>query len=315
MKNKIGKGNAKWVFGTIGIILIVGLLGYMAFSQDISQPPTLIGGQVDCETEPYIENATFNEYSRGTGVGVVMSYVLDGSKDSARTLTPGSSGTTFNVGDSGKIISVLSGYIDRVDDFTITKCGGNKFTNYISQGDAITLEILDSSLVKVTDGVVATNALNLTDGGAETSASFIVRIKGARDKSTGQVLITLEANATEMDTMSIIAKSSGAKVIESNSGVYDGLDLFSAEGTAPTDKFAFIVDSVEDGDEDDYLISVTSESGEILGASDATGVLYVNAYAGQWFINPDGELEFGWEDEDGTAKYEQKSSDHEALFS
>jgi len=315
--NKSGKQNmVAWMIGIVAIVALLVFVAYPMISQNTSgntvEQIIAAGG---CETEPYITNNTFNEYSRGTGVGVVYSYVLDGSDASARTLTPGSSGTTFSIGDKGQILSVLTGYNDRVDNFEITKCGGNEFTNYISEGDTITLALLTKNFATPTNIADASSAVNLTDGGASTSATFYIEVQGTRDKSTGQVLLTLEANSTEVDTISINADSSGAKVIESNSGVYDGLDLFVAEGTAPSTKFAFVVDSAEDGEIDRYQMTATAESGEILGAGDATGFLYVNAYAGQWFTNPDGEFEFGWEDADGTAKYEQKASDSDALFS
>ena len=315
--NKSGKQNTvAWMIGIVAIVALLIFVAYPMVSQSTSSKTVeQIIASGGCDTEPYIANSTFNEYSRGTSVGVAYSYVLDRSDASARTLTPGNSGTTFSLGDKGKILSSLAGYIDQVDDFEITKCGANEFTNYVKEGDAITLALLTKNFATPTNIADASSAVNLTDGGASTSATFYIEVQGVRDKSTGQVLLTLEANSTEVDTISINADSAGAKVIESNSGVYDGLDLFSAEGTAPSAKFAFVVDSAEDGAIDRYQMTVTAESGEALGASDATGFLHVNAYAGQWFTNPDGDFEFGWEDADGTAKYEQVASDSDALFS
>lgn len=312
----VKKNNTDKTVAIVVAVLAVIVLGWMFVSNSIDgTAPVKVGDKVVCEIEPYIDNATFNEYSRGTGVAVTYYYTIDGSTDPARTLTPGSSGTTFDVGDKLTILSSASGYIDKIDSFTITQCGANKFSNYISEGDAITLSLVDDSGTALTNSASG-GAVNITDGGAETNANFDVRIQGARDKSTGQVLLTLEGNDTEIDTMSISAKSAGAKVIEGTGTVYNNLDLFVSEGTAPVAKFAFVVDSVEDtGAYDEYTISVDSETGETLGAGDTTGFLYVNAYAGQYFVDTDGTIKYGWENSDGTLKYEQKATDYDALFS
>jgi len=299
--------------GALMILAVVALTG--GFSQKaVGTPQEDIDLGIACGDNPaYIDNATFNEYSRGTGVAVTYSYTIKDKVTNALTLTPGSSGTDFDVGDEVTILSSVSGYIDRIDTITIAKCGKNIFTNYISEADAITIDILDDRSNEVTDVATTASAVNITDGGAETSANFIVEVKGVRDKTTGQVLLTLELNDTEVDTLSISAKSAGAKVIDDSADT--DLTLFSAEGTSPSVKFAFIVDEVKDGGAEEYLFTATAESGEALGAGDATGFLYVNAYAGQYFIDTDGSIQFGWEDKDGAVKYEQKSGDHDALFS
>lgn len=308
LKDKRGKGGSgmKVFYAILGIALVSAIV-FGVYKMSFS------GGLTgnECEVEPYIDTSTFNEYSRSTALHPAYSYVLNG--EPARTLTNGSAGTTFDKGDSVTIFSSLSGYLDKKEEFDIDSCGANKFTQYMSQADAITIDILDDRYNAVTDGVANTNAVNITDGGAETSANFVVEVKGVRDKSTGQVLLTMEVNDTEVDDITIKAKTSGAKVIDDSYST--DLTLFSAEGTAPTAKFAFVVDSVEDGGAEEYLFTATAETGKTLGAGPASGPLYVNAYAGQWFIETDGSLQFGWEDKDGTLKYEQKSADHDALFS
>lgn len=305
-----------WLIAVILVAVVIAALFMTGILQTATGPISVGGGDdVSCDIEPYIDNATFNEYAKGTGVGVTYYYTIEGNEQVARTLTPGTSGTAFSVGDKLTIMSSQDGYIDQIDKFTITKCGSNTFTNYVYQGDAITIDILDENYNAVTDGADADNAVNITDGGAETSADFIVRVKGMRDRSTGQVLLTFEGNDTEIDTMTIKANSAGANVIEDDGTVYNSLKLFTAEGTAPVAKFAFVVDEVFDDGQDEYIVSVTAESGETLGAADASGFLYVNAYAAQWFVDTDGTFQFGFEDSDGTLKYEQKATDHDALFS
>lgn len=309
LKDKRGKGGSgmKVFYAILGVAL-VGAIVFGVYKMSFGDGIT----GSDCgDLEPYIDASTFNEYSRSTALSPSYSYVING--EPARTLTNGSGGTTFAKGDNIKIFSTLSGYLDTVEDFEVTKCGANKFTNYLEQADAITIDILDDRYNAVTDGVAGTNAVNLTDGGAETEANFVIEVKGVRDKSTGQVLLTLEGNDTEIDDITIKAKTSDAKVVDDS---YDtDLTLFTSEGTAPVSKHAFVVDAVEDGGADEYLLTATSETGQTLGKGVASGFLYVNAYAGQWFIDTDGSLQFGWEDADGTAKYEQKAGDHDALFS
>lgn len=312
MKNKKGmKALGVVMVMVVVVVLIIGIILLVPKLQSVQNQEKIDLGVACGDNEPYIDNYTYNAYAKGTSVSVTYSYSLDGGESTA-TLTPGSSGTKFAVGDVLKIFSTASGYLDSVEDFTITKCGSNKFTNYVYQADAITLDLLTLGLDELSDGVVAGNTVNITSTGTETSADFIARIKGVRDRSTGQVLLTFEVNDTEVDEMSIKANSAGAKVIDGDAPIYD---LFVSEGTAPVAKFAFIVDSVDDGGYDDYVVTTTSETGETLGAGAVTGFVYGNAYAGQWFIDVDGSLQFGWENSDGTLKYEQVATDHDALFS
>ena len=311
MKHKKGASGLLIFILVLGIVAVVGSVAYLGTKQSVVQEETLkIQG---CDNEPYIDNATFNEYSKGTSVGVTYKYVKKGAKDQiAKDLTPGSSGTKFQVGDELTIFTTASGYLDKVDDMTITECGANEFTNTIAQADCITIDILDNRNNQVTDSASG-GAVNLSDGGAETSVDFVIEVKGARDKETGQVLLTLEGNDTELNDISIKPLTSGASVIDDSYNT--DLGLFASEGTAPVQKFAFVVDSVNDGGYDQYSLTATAESGQTLGASASSGFLYVNAYAGQWFVDTDGTLKYGWEDADKTAKYEEKAGDHDALFS
>lgn len=310
MKNKRGATSGVMVIGIILLVAMIGVIAYLAIGQNISTPKIDKTGVACGDNEPYISNGTFNEYAKGTGVGVAYSYILNG-EGSARTLTTGSSGTKFAVGDKLKILSSASSYLDTVEDFTITKCGSNDFTNYVYAGDAITLTVLDQNLNTLTDASIG-GAVNVTSSANPTNV--VIRLDGAVDKSTGQMLLTLESNDTEVSEMSISAKSVGAKVIESDANKYANLKLFVAEGTAPTLKQAFVVDAILDGGQADYNIRIVPESGKTLGGGTLTGAVYVNAYAGEWFIDDDGTLKFGWEDSDGTLKYEQKATDYDFLI-
>ena len=308
--NKKGMGGV--AITLIALVIIVAIAGSVwLVSQSVTKQKVAVTG---CEVEPYVDNSTFNQYLKGTGVAVTYSYVIEGDETQARTLTPGTSGTAFAVGDKLKILSSAGSYIDRVDDFTITKCGANKFINYIYGADGGTVDILSQNLVAVTDGVTAGNAVNLSDGGSANPLNAILRLDGVVDESTGQLLITVETNDTEVDTVTISAKSAGAKVINTDYPT-GNLNLFSAEGTAPSMKTAFVVDELLDGAQADYNIKFTPESGITMGAGDATGFVYVNVYAGQWFTDDDGSFQFGWEDSDGSVKYETAMADHDALVS
>jgi len=296
-----------YVLGSFFVLALVYLFVF-GLPQSVTQAPT-VGGVVVCDTEPYMDNATFNSYSKGTGVAVTYSYVTEGNEASARTLTPGSGGTAFNVGDKLTILSSASGYIDQVDKFTITKCGANSFTNYIYGADGGTVDILDQNFNAVSDDAGATGTVNIT--GSANPVNFVIRLDGVVKESTGQLYITVEGNDTEVDDMSISLKSGTGEVIDGDAPI---LDIFTAEGTAPTIKKAFIVKEILDGGQVDYNIKVTPESGMTLGGGATTGFIYVNVYAGQWFIDTDGSLQFGWEDSDGTPKYETKFTDHDALI-
>jgi hypothetical protein len=315
INDKRGKEGGKALIvlvSLLAIIVVAGLvlgLFYVSQSSVQEQEYNEITGCGD--NEPYIDNSTFNEYAKSTAVAVTYYYTIEGDTTSALTLTPGSTGTKFSVGDKLKILSSASGYIDQIDEFTITKCGSNRFTNYVYQGDAITLTVLDQNSNVVTNNV-AGGAVNLSDGGTANPLNFIVRLDGASDKSTGEIYLTIEGNDSEVDEFSISPKSASAVVKNAKADI---LDIFVAEGTSPTIRRAFVVGEILDGGQADYNIKATPESGVTMGSTAGGGFIYVNAYAGQWFVDTDGSLQFGWEDSDGTLKYEQVATDYDALIS
>ncbi len=303
-------------FVWVVVMVALGLVAYFGFFQSTGGINLNVGDRSCDDNAPYIDNSTFNEYAKGTGVAVTYSYALVGSSDPVRTLTPGSSGTDFHIGDKLKILTSASGYIDRVDEYTITQCGANKFTNFILGTDGGTIDILDQNLNAVTDSAVAVTGgqVNLSDGGSANPLNAVLRIDGVVDKTTGQLLITIEANDSEVDAITLSAKSSGANIIDSEYPTGD-LDLFTSEGTSPVIKRAFVVDEVLDGGQVDYNVKFTPESGVTMGSNKESGFVFVNAYEGQWFVDTDGTIAFGWEDADGTAKHEGAFADHDALIS
>ena len=308
MKNKNAKNNYAVVWVVV-IIAVVGALFYFGVPQSVN--PSFGTESCGSGNLPYIDAQTVNQYSQGTGVTVTYRYIIDGSGDPSSILTNGSNGDNFEIGDKLKIHSSATGFIDQVDEFTITQCGANRFRNKIKATDGGTIDILDQNYNAVTDGVTAT-AVNLSDGGSANPLNAILRIDGVVDETTGQLYITVETNDTEVDKVTITAKSSTAKVIDDDAPI---LDLFVAEGTAPSLKTAFIVDEVLDGGQADYNLKFTPESGVTMGAAPTSGFVYVNAYEGQWFVDTDGTYQFGWEDADGTAKHEGAFTDHDALIS
>jgi len=303
----------------LAIIAVVGILGFIAYNSaqqsQLGQTSAQIIAAGGCENEPYIDNNTVDFYLRGTAAAPAYKYVLDGEAgDVAKTLTMGSSGTKFSVGDKIIIFTTLANYLDSVEEFEVTSCGSNVFENtlYNSASGAAVLDILYESTL-VTDGT-ANNALNITGAAsAGLSVTYTVRIDGITDDSSGDMLLTIEGNDTEISAIELTVDSGVASIIDSDSdGSLTALKLFAAEGTAPTLKKAFVIGPVNDGERAQYNVKLISETSEILGAADGSLPLYHNLYAAQWFVDDDGTLQYGFEDSDGTLKYENKYGDHDA---
>jgi len=326
MKDKRGL-KAGWIvfsvlFMAVAVcVTLVLLLGGKPEVQDINQTPggTGSGGAVDCsDNEPYITNDTSNALAQSSKVSVTYMYATDTNGDGEPspgenfiTLTPGSTGSKFAVNQKLIIFSSASNYIDKYDTFTITKCGQNLFSNLIYATDTGSLDLLDDN-TKVSDVSTAVGTLNISKSvTAGAPVDFTVRLTGKDDESTGQLLITVEHNDTETSDMTISESSANANVLNGDYSI-DKLAFFVAEGTAPTLKKAFLVDEIIGAKTVDYLVNMEAESGLSIGGVAVGDPVFVNVYSGQWFVDTDNTLKFGFANSDKTLKYEDVWSDHDA---
>jgi len=325
LKKKHKRGSATQIMvSVLVVILVLGLAGFGYYMgtkktspQDSTSTPegTGSGGIVDCgDNEPYITNDTSNALALSSKVAVTYYYAMDkngnGEPDAGETfltMTPGSSGSKFAVGDKLIIFSSATDYIDKYDSFEIKKCGQNTFSNEIYATDKGTLDLIDDS-VRVSDVSTAVGTLNVSKStSAGSPVSLVVELTGKEDESTGQLLITAEFNDTEASDMDLSEKSANAKVLDDD---YEILNFFTAEGTAPTLRSAFLVDEIIQAKTVEYTLSINPESGMSIGGQ--ASPLFVNVYSGQWFIDDDNTLQFGFISSEKTNKYEDKWVDHDA---
>lgn len=326
MKDKKGV-SAGWIVFSILFMTVV-IAGVLIFTlggkpevQNINTTPggTGSGGLVDCgDNEPYITNDTSNALAQSSKVSVTYMYATDTNGDEMPSagegflaLTPGSTGSKFAVGQKLIIFSSAGNYIDKYDAFTITKCGQNTFSNLIYATDTGSLDLLDDN-TKVSDVSTAVGTLNISKSvTAGAPVDFTVRLTGKDKESTGQLLITVEHNDTETADMTISESSANANVLNGDYSI-DKLGFFVAEGTAPTLKKAFLVDEIIGAKTVDYLVNMEAESGLSIGGVAVGDPVFVNVYSGQWFVDADNTLKFGFANSDKTLKYEDVWDDHDA---
>jgi len=228
-------------------------------------------------------------------------------------VTFGASGTEFEKGDDVVLLIGGANYINKTVEIKNLKCGVNRVSADIYATDSGALDLLDDTLNKVTDDAIG-GATNITS--ASGSLSFIVDLRGVTDQYTGDLLVTLEGNDTQIDTFEV----SGNNIIDAEFGEGTTYTLFSAEGTSPTVKMAFVVGGLLSGRNinEKYTVTLNPEAGKTIGAGTLTSKIYANVYSAQACVDiVDGKSVFRercWEDTRGTLMAEDTWTDHDALI-
>lgn len=302
----MNKKGQTWIAMVIAIALvaIVAMGGFYLF---VAKPNTVVQNAVasSCENEPYLTVTTVDKLNSGTSVSsTTLSYILDEGSPTlggnapgpSKTLTSGSSGTKFNVGDSGKVLVAKANYINDIFDFEITSCGNNDLSTELYATDAPTLVVFNSAGVQVTDASAggATNQSTFS-----TSKSMKLEITSSADGSTGVPTIVLDAkNKTQVDKIELVGGTSASYPKKAHT-------ISGTNSVTGTYTIAPIIDSTKT-----YSIRITPASGETV---DGTAV-NVELYTGEDIVDVDGSFkENAIEDEDGTAKYED-NSDYDYLI-
>lgn len=297
------------VFAVIMIItLVVVILGGVIWF--VNQSIQGSGGDVikdlnDCQTEPYIDYTAEDPYSGGS-VSVGVQAIVDGAY--VGTFTLGSSGTKVAIDDEVKLLIGDNNVINRTVDVTIKTCGSNRVIGdqtEVLKTSAVTLTVLDQNLNALQDSSAGAGSTgNVTS--ASGVVTFVVRLRGTSDESTGDLLVTYEGNDTQIDDFQV----TGPDLIDGDFREAIGYKLFASEGSTPVFKGAFIVGALLDGQQADYYVGLEPESGVTIGEDTLSTANFVNVYSAQACVEDDNTfLERCWETDRGTSKYEDKSTD------
>ena len=281
----------------LGIIVILGVLGYVA--QSSFQKGDVEGKKEtgDCSTVPYVTITARDALNKGTAVG---SPTLTGiaNDEPIGTVTSGASGTMFEFGDKIELHISKADYLDTTATIDSIKCGNNALAVDMYSTDDSTIQIWNSAGVIVTDDITG-GTQNQSDETTNINMDF--KLIALSEKSSGDLVCVFEAtNTSEIDD---IVLSGATKV--------DVPEFYALAGGNSLAK-AYEVPALIDGDSKTYNLIFEPETGQTMGMVD--NAIYTQCYSKEWYVEKDGSFAYGVENIDGTTKYED-DFDYDTMIS
>lgn len=290
----------------VAVILLLGV-GYVGWAVTNSATATKTGTKIvettnNCETAPYITLSAVNSTTKSETVSPSYNHRVKsvGSENYVYrgSLTSGSSGTTFSLGDKVQILATATDYIDVIlDEVTISKCASNDVNLEISPEAAGTFTVFNNLGVSMTDSALG-GATNQTS--SASSVSQEVRLQSAAKRELGNVLLVIEySNKSEISDIKLSPVSTWI-TIDSGLSVPR---IHNDENTTTTSySEAFRLKGLRgDGDVNVFTRQFVPQSGQTMGSSPAS--IYMTAYTEQAYVDVNGTFKTGVEDSDGTAKH------------
>lgn len=251
----------------------------------------------DCDTDPYLDVNSLDAINLGTTIGSETLYYNKGS-EYLGTMTEGSSGTKFSLGDKGSILVSNASYIDTIIPFEITKCGSNVIVPKMYKlATDPTFRIFGSTGDVLTDSATggATNQSNFA-----TPTTFKIEMTLASDEGDPTwVCVAESVNDTNVKEMTL--SSSDATVVKNS---YNKPNSHAQESASTNTLFrSWTVSGVKgDGSVTTMNLLIEPETGKTVGTPDEA--MYFTCYPSQAFVETDGSFKQGIENVDGTAKFE-----------
>lgn len=186
--NKQGKTSGGMVIGGILLVLIFGLLGYMAFKGDISGKPS-------CgDSTGILTVNSFSALAQNTNITPTLKVGVNGG---GVTIPATSGTTTFAVGDKLTIFASIGDYLDTVIENVEMKCGGITVENpmYYSTSDNPAIRMKNDDGQYVTDsitGATGTTGYNQTDLTAGETLRMDIEFAGTSLESSGEGVYVIE---------------------------------------------------------------------------------------------------------------------------
>jgi len=238
-----------------------------------------------------------------TGILTVQdrSILAGGTAPSSPTITCGINGgpvstsvtsgtTTFPIGANLECLDSDGDSIDKSFKF-VMPCGGKTLDGalYYSTSDNPGVRIKNDDGDFMTDNIsgAATNQTNLALG---ETLTLEVEFQGTNTEASGDGIWVIEFPASTSGNISTVELSGCSKV---------SVPTVHTLQNAGSKAVAFKVPNVIGAERKTYALQI------VLGAAkDLTGGVYTDWYGGQEFIDDDSTIQWGVEDSDGTAKYE-----------
>lgn len=294
--NKNGKMKYGGVVVSVVVIMLFLALLFAGYQQGWFEKQGIVEDEQltvtgNCDTNPTITLSVFDAIQKGTAVtpnsieGIVTH--SDGTTDSVGAITSGT--TLFEYGDVVELLIGEPNYINSTYKTKELACGNNLVTAYLYATDDSTIKVFNEDGNVVTDGNDATTLVNQT--ASSTTINMDVKFTAGSKQSSSDLVVVIEsANTTEVNDIILSGTTEVA------------LPKFYSVAGAGSVAYAYEVPALKDGDSKTYNLQITPESGITMGGT--RNAFYLTAYSKQWFKDTDGSFQYGIENSDGTATYE-----------
>lgn len=291
--NKAGKGNKLVISGVIALVLILAILAYAVVLKPSSQ--TVIGGSQTTggstggsivTTNPTINVDATDALVTGTSVGVTALRSVNGGAFASTTLgtstaVPGQTLDMLIVNNTAYHNAVVKGILVNPGTFPLS---ASLFGN----------QTLTITAFNTNNQVIDNSATNQTVA-AGGSYTMTVRVDGAADKSTQDMVLVIEGNGTALKdgTSGVSFSGPGAAFVGQSKPSVHSLS------NVANDVWVYNVEPVVGAASKTYTIQVNTESGKTLAGS----TVVLSFYTKENFVDSrTGKLAYDIVDSSGTAK-------------
>ena len=278
---------ALWV--VLALAVLIGGLFMTGVIQ--TQQPTLPGATVsqgDCpDASGILTVNVVDALAQGSAIGTPTITAGINGGPVVTTVTSGT--TTFPVGANVDVFVGKDDYLDEKFSLVMT-CGGATLQAplFSSTSDNPSIRAKNDDGDFMTDSHVG--ATNQTDLSAGESFQLVFEISGTNLESSGDGVFVVEFPASTTSNISSVTMS----------GTSPGT-LPSVHTTQNAGSYIAVYDvpAVEGASKSTHTLEVSLTSGQ-----DLSGACYTDWYSKQYFIDDDGSIQYGIQDSDGTAQYE-----------
>jgi hypothetical protein len=288
MMNKAGKKMSGGMITLVIVgILIVGILGFMAFSNTQTALPsdkeTAAKVGICPESTASVSFDSINALAKQTSVNATATVRQDNGPASA-------SKASYPVGSNLEIFWSASNYIDKISTYKVA-CGGGVISTEMFATDSQTIRLFNTDGNPITSGG-AVNQSAIASGG---SALLDIKVDGKDKQNSGVLLVVLEdTNSSAVDTLTL----SGLPGVKSAS-----VPTFYTVSAAGAKAYAYTIDPIQGASTASGTLGINMKSGQTYH-----GLVKISMYSEQAFQDTDGSFKVGVENADGTTQYEDVTS-------
>ena len=312
--NKAGKGGSMKPFIVTGVIVMILLLGIVAYGTvknaalsdkdattdtSVAVADTTLSATGDCNTAPSVVESLVNALQTGSSFAATTNYTRVNGKYKGTDIP-----STLAYGDDVEVIFAHANYIDKKFTLNNLNCGSNALNADLYATDDPTVRIFNTDGDKVGNSVTAVCAINALANQSSSTGTITMKIEiqSASLQSSGDLVAVVE-----VDNKTEIAYD---KIVMTGNGVSDAsVPTFYSPNATTSVIRAFNLPASVNGALTTYYLELSPKDGQALGPAGSAGTYAIfNLYSKQDFVDVDGSFQYGIENSRGTTQYEDTSS-------